>query len=116
MSHETGLSKNRVEFLTDGIFAVVMTTILVLDISVPQISSSSHDAIDSVAAGTELLNGLFDLWPKILSFGISFIILVIFWVSHHRLFHYIKHVNRTLIWINFMFLMATCSYLFLRLY
>jgi uncharacterized membrane protein len=48
------------------------------------------------------------LWPKILSFGISFIILVIFWVSHRRLFHYIKHVNRTLIWINFMFLMATC--------
>ena len=35
-------------------------------------------------------------------------ILVIFWVSHHRLFHYIKHVNRTLIWNNFMFLMATC--------
>jgi uncharacterized membrane protein len=106
MSRETGLSKNRVEFLTDGIFAVVMT-ILVLDISVPQISSS-HDAIDSVTAGAELLDGLFDLWPKLLSFGISFIILVIFWVSHHRLFHYIKHVNRTLIWINFMFLMATC--------
>jgi uncharacterized membrane protein len=83
MSRETGLSKNRVEFLTDGIFAVVMT-ILVLDISVPQISSS-HDAIDSVTAGAELLDGLFDLWPKLLSFGISFIILVIFWVSHHRL-------------------------------
>lgn len=105
MSHETGLSKNRVEFLTDGIFAVVMT-LLVLEISVPQISS--HDAIDSAAAGTELLNGLFDLWPELLSFGISFIILAIFWVSHHRLFHSIKHVNRPLMWINFMFLMATC--------
>ena len=46
MSHETGLSKKRVELLTDGIFAVVMT-LLVLDISVPQISSTSHDAIDS---------------------------------------------------------------------
>jgi uncharacterized membrane protein len=106
VSRETGLSKKRVEFLTDGIFAVVMT-LLVLDISVPQISSS-HDATDNAEAGTELLNGLFDLWPKILSFGISFIILAIFWVSHHRLFHYIKHVNRPLIWINFMFLMATC--------
>jgi uncharacterized membrane protein len=106
MSHETGLSKTRVEVLTDGIFAVVMT-LLVLEISVPQISSS-HDAIDSATAGTELRNGLFDLWPKILSFAISFIILAIFWVSHHRLFHYIKHANRTLIWINFMFLMATC--------
>lgn len=106
MSHETGLSKQRVEFLTDGIFAVVMT-LLVLEISVPQISSS-HDAIDIAAAGTELLNGLFALWPKLLSFAVSFIMLAIFWVSHHRLFNYIKHVNRTLIWINFMLLMATC--------
>jgi len=105
MSHETGLSKKRVELLTDGIFAVVMT-LLVLEISVPQISS--HDAIDNAAAESELLNGLFDLWPKLLSFGISFIILAIYWLAHHRQFYYIKHVNRTLVWINFMFLMAIC--------
>ena len=105
MDDETILSKNRIEALTDGVFAVVMT-LLVLDISVPQISS--HYAIDSVAAGTELLKRLFDLWPKILSFGISFVILAIYWVAHHRQFHYIKHSNRALIWINIMFLMATC--------
>ena len=106
MSRETGLNKDRVQSLTDGIFAVVMT-LLVLEISIPQISSA-HDAINSAAVGTELLNRLFDLWPKLLSFAISFIMLAIFWVSHHRLFHYIKHVNRPLMWINFMFLMATC--------
>src|ERR671929_1050706 len=89
MSHETGLSKQRVELLTDGIFAVVMT-LLVLEISVPRISS--HNAIGSAAAGTELLSGLFDLWPKMLSFGISFIILAIYWLAHHRQFHYIKHI------------------------
>jgi uncharacterized membrane protein len=105
MVDETILNKNRIEALTDGVFAVVMT-LLVLDISVPQISS--HYAIDSVAAGTELLRRLFDLWPKILSFGISFVILAIYWVAHHRQFQYIKHSNRTLIWINIMFLMATC--------
>lgn len=105
MDDETILNKNRIEALTDGVFAVVMT-LLVLDISVPQISS--HYAIDSVAAGTELLKRLFDLWPKILSFGISFVILAIYWVAHHRQFHYIKQSNRGLIWINIMFLMATC--------
>src|SRR6476646_7427425 len=78
MDDETILDKNRIEALTDGVFAVVMT-LLVLDISVPQISS--HYAIDSVAAGTELLKRQFD---------------------------YIKHSNRALIWINIMFLMATC--------
>jgi uncharacterized membrane protein len=107
MSYETGLSKNRIEALTDGIFAVVMT-LLVLDISVPQISSSSHSAISNVAAGAELLKRIFDLWPKILSFGISFIILAIYWMAHHRQFHYIKHLDRTLIWINIIFLMAAC--------
>jgi uncharacterized membrane protein len=106
MSYETGLSKNRIEALTDGIFAVVMT-LLVLDISIPQIASSHYD-IGSVAAGSELLQRLFDLWPKVLSFGISFIILAIYWMTHHRQFHYIKHLDRTLIWMNIIFLMAAC--------
>ena len=106
MDYEVRLSKNRIEALTDGIFVVVMT-LLVLDISIPQISSS-HYAIGGAAAETELLKRLFDLWPKILSFGISFIILVIYWSAHHRQFHYIKHSDRTLIWINVVFLMVTC--------
>jgi uncharacterized membrane protein len=76
MDDQIVLSKNRIEALTDGIFAVVMT-ILVLDISVPQISSNSSVS-GGVVAGTELPNRLFDLWPKILSFGISFIILAIY--------------------------------------
>jgi uncharacterized membrane protein len=32
-----------------------------------------------VAAGTELLERLFDLWSKILTFRISFIVLAIYW-------------------------------------
>ena len=59
MSYETGLSKKRIEALTDGIFAVVMT-LLVLDINIPQISSANY-AIGSLAVGTKLLKRLFDL-------------------------------------------------------
>jgi uncharacterized membrane protein len=82
-------------------------TLLVLDISVPQISP--HYATTSDAAiGAELFKRLLDLWPKMLSFGISFILLAIYWMAHHRQFHYIKHSDRTLIWINIIFLMATC--------
>ncbi len=40
--------------------------------------------------------------------GISFVILAIYWVAHHRQFRYTKQSNRVLIWINIMFLMATC--------
>src|SRR6476469_4747271 len=102
MNDQTGLSKNRMETLTDGIFAVAMT-LLVLDIGVPQISSTS-----AVSIGTVLLTRLLDLWPKIFSFGISFIILAIYWMAHHRQFYYIKHIDRVLIWINITFLMAIC--------
>ena len=104
MNDETGLSKNRIETLTDGIFAVAMT-LLVLDIGVPQISSTS--AV-SIGTGTELLTRLLDLWPKIFSFGISFVILAIYWMANHRQFYYLKHIDRVLIWINIIFLMAIC--------
>jgi uncharacterized membrane protein len=92
MDEETGLSKSRIEALTDGVFAVVMT-LLVLDISVPQISSHSV----GVVVGTELSKRLFDLWPKIFSYGISFVILAIYWRGHHRQFYYIKHSDGVLI-------------------
>ena len=45
------------------------------------------------------------MWPKILSYAISFLILAIYWSGHHRQFHYIKHSDRVLVWINIMFLM-----------
>ena len=82
-------------------------TLLVLDISVPQISSH-YAAAGDAAIGAELLKRLLDLWPKILSFGISFIVLSIYWMAHHSQFHYIKYSDRTLVWINIIFLMGTC--------
>ena len=100
MDEESGLTKGRIEALTDGVFAIVMT-LLVLEISVPQISSHSAETV-----GAELFKRLFDLWPKIFSYGISFIILAIYWRAHHRQFHYIKHADGILIWTNIMFLMA----------
>jgi uncharacterized membrane protein len=91
MNDESGLSKNRVETLTDGIFAVAMT-LLVLNINVPEISSHSTSIVE-----TELAKRLFDLWPKVLSYGISFVILAIYWRAHHIQFHYIKHTDGVLI-------------------
>lgn len=100
MDEETRISKSRLEFLTDGIFAIVMT-LLVLEITVPQISSHEPDVVEAA-----LHERLLDLWPKIFSYVISFIILAIYWRAHHRQFHYIKHLDGVLIWTNIMFLMA----------
>jgi uncharacterized membrane protein len=100
MDDETRISKSRLEALTDGIFAIVMT-LLVLEIAVPQILSHEPDVVRA-----ELPKRLFDLWPKIFSYVISFIILGIYWRGHHRQFHYIKHSDGVLVWTNIVFLMA----------
>lgn len=98
MSRENGgtISKSRLGTLTDGVFAIVMT-LLVLEITVPQISQPDVE--------TELINTLFDLWPAIFSYATSFIILGFFWIGHDNMFHYIKRVNRIFIWITIFYLM-----------
>jgi uncharacterized membrane protein len=87
---------NRLEALTDGVFAIVMT-LLVLDISITGISQSSVQA--------ELLRRILELWPAFLAYAMSFIILGMIWLSHHRIFHYIRYSNPMLMWINVVFLM-----------
>ena len=84
-------SKHRVEALTDGIFAVAMT-LLVIDLKVPD----PHD----LRTQQELGRALADQAPKMLAWVISFFVLATFWIAHHRLFHYLRHVDRPLLWRN----------------
>jgi uncharacterized membrane protein len=93
------ISKSRMETLTDGVFAIVMT-LLVLEITVPQLS---HSEVAEVAS--ELPNQLLELWPVVLSYAMSFILLGFFWIYHHDQFHYIKRVNRILVWTTIFYLM-----------
>jgi uncharacterized membrane protein len=90
------LAVHRLAALTDGVFAIVMT-LLVLEISIPEIAQSSLHA--------ELPQRLLELWPKLLSYVISFLILGIFWYLHHAAFHYIRRSDNGLIWLNILFLM-----------
>ena len=79
------LSRNRVEALTDGLFAVAMT-LLVLDIKVPELQSP----LDISQLAVRLLA----LWPKFLSYTISFVILGVYWVGHHVQLSFIRQVDR----------------------
>ena len=89
-----GLAKSRIEALSDGIFAVAMT-LLVLDIKPPAV-------IEAAALPRELLA----LWPRCLSYAVSFLMLGIYWVGQHKQFHLIRCADRTLLWINIVFLMT----------
>jgi TMEM175 potassium channel family protein len=92
-----GLGKTRVEALTDGVFAIAMT-LLVFGITIPIVPQGSPAAL--------LQQKVLQLWPKFLTYGISFIMLGIYWVGHHNQFHYITRTDRTLLWINLLFLMS----------
>jgi TMEM175 potassium channel family protein len=93
--HQTGLSKHRLEGLTDGIFAVAMT-LLVIELKVPE-----HD---TVHGPTDLAQGVLRLAPIFAAWIISFFVLAIFWFSHHRLFHYVRVVDGRLLWLNIFYL------------
>src|SRR2546428_591061 len=86
-SNETlGLGKNRIEALTDGIFATVMT-ILVLSLTIPVITQPSGNEPPTQQLIDEL-GQLSGLLPAVLTYIISFVILGVYWVGHHNLFHH----------------------------
>ena len=92
-----GLSTTRLEAFSDGVFAVAIT-LLVLNLQIPQLAAS--------VVSRELLPKLFDLWPKLLSYMLSFVLVGIYWVAHHNTFHYIKRSDRNLLWLNILLLLC----------
>lgn len=89
-----GLSSERIKTLVDGVFAIVLT-LLVLELKAPEAGSD-----------TELISKLLALYSKFFSLVISFAILGIFWFGHYMEFHYIKRSDRLHIWLNLLFLMC----------
>ena len=85
------MEKNRLETLIDGIFAIVMT-ILVMTVVVPQ----REIVIDGVGFVDMLQSKIHD----IVNYALSFSLLAIFWIRHHKQAHFIKRTDHVHIWIN----------------
>ena len=90
------VSPERLRTLADGVFAIVMT-LLVLELSVP--------VVKGLSSNSELLHKLAEMWPEFLIYGLSFMILGIFWVIHHTIYAEVKRYDTTLVWLNIVFLM-----------
>jgi uncharacterized membrane protein len=100
-SQAYGLTTNRLEALSDGVLAIVVT-LLVLDFgqaerTIAEMPGSSH---------TQMLAFLGGLWPRVLGYVLSFVLIVIYWILHHVMFHHIHRVDRGLLWFNALFLMT----------
>ena len=87
------MSKGRVEAFSDGVFAVAIT-LLIFNIQV-----------DKAAPG-ELFNALMAAWPKYAAYVASFLTIGVMLMNHHGLFTRIAHLNRPLLFLNLLLLMA----------
>lgn len=94
-------SKGRVETFSDGIFAIIIT-LLVLEIKVPH--------IEDMHSSGELKDALAALMPKILSWIISFFTIAVIWVNHHKIFKQLKVIDAGVFWWN-AFLLLWCSFI-----
>jgi uncharacterized membrane protein len=91
----TLISKSRLEALVDGVFAFAMT-LLVVGLGVPTIPKAE--------AAIELPVYVASMFPQFLSFLIAFFILASLWIVHHEHFHFLRSVNRVVLWLNILIL------------
>jgi uncharacterized membrane protein len=92
--------KARLETLSDGIFAVAMT-LLALDIKLPPLPQEVTPAL--------LSSALFDLWPKVGAFIISFFFLAKTWDVHRLIFYSLERVDYTIFVENLLLLLFACG-------
>lgn len=94
-----GQSVERLAALSDGIFAVAMT-LLVLDLRVP--------AREAIRSEHDLWQALLTLSPRLLIFLMSVMTLGIFWVGQQTQLNYFARADRNLSWIHIGFLCVVC--------
>ncbi len=78
----------RLSAFSDGVIAIIIT-IMVLELKVP------HEA--SLAA-------VLALWPVLVSYVLSYLIVALIWVNHHHLLLYIRHADSLILYTNLLLL------------
>jgi len=86
------LNKQRLEAFSDGVFAIVIT-LLILDIRIPDVQPT--------VLGAALVNIL----PQILTYILSFFIVGLYWHIHHQVAAQIKLIDEAFIWLNLVWLL-----------
>ena len=90
-------SKARTEALADGIFATVMT-ILVLSLVVPTVTGT-------MGSGS-LESTLYGLLPDLFAYIITFIFLGVLWIGHQSSLSHVAKIDLRLLWVNILLLLG----------
>lgn len=87
------MKKGRLEAFSDGVFAIVIT-LLILDIKLPHVDYA------------HLYPALISILPNIAVYILSFVLIGMYWMFHHHSFTFIREVDGVLLWMNLMFLLT----------
>jgi uncharacterized membrane protein len=90
---------DRLLFLSDGVFAIALTLLI----------------IDVIAAGLDVLpderlsQHLLSTWPAFAAYVVGFATILVCWVNHHRVFHYVTRSDSGLPWVNGVMLLLVAA-------
>jgi uncharacterized membrane protein len=82
------LTKNRLEALSDGVLAIAIT-LLAIEIRPPEVGESES-----------LFEALRHEWPSYAGYAVSFAVLGVIWLNHHRVFELVQVVDGPLLLLN----------------
>ena len=86
------MNKSRVEAFSDGVFAIAIT-LLVLTIAQPKSYS-------------DLGHQLWDRWPSLAAYVVSFLVIGIMWLNHHTIFNNLGRIDRPFVYLNQLLLLT----------
>ena len=89
------MDSRRAEAFSDGVFAIAIT-LLVLSLRLPGFSP----------AHPTLTSQLLAAWPQYFAYVVSFLTIGIMWMNHHTILAHVTRVDRPLLVINLLLLMA----------
>ena len=92
---KTDHALERMVFFSDAVFAIAIT-LLVIELHAPELPRSSSDIAQ--------IQALANLMPNIVGFGISFAVIGMFWMGHHRAFSLAARYNPRVLGWNLMLL------------
>jgi uncharacterized membrane protein len=93
---ETAFNKNRIETLTDGVFAIAMT-LLVTGLDIPKLNGAiTSGAVDSI---------IVNLLPDFLHYLIAFALLAGFWWASHLRSHYHQSIDSRMSFLTILTLL-----------
>jgi len=87
------VDKERVEFFSDGLFAIV-STLLILDITAEDFPTKAQVDRDGIE------KTLLHMKSEIFTYGATFVVVALLWFTHHSLFHYIERINQVMLVCN----------------